>query len=167
MPYATTLAISGEPIGVLGVENTAAQLLTPQDEEFLQAVSDQVAQALERARLMEQTQRSAIELQAVAEVGTATATILEPQFLLQRVVDLTKDRFGLYHAHVYLLDEEDNNLVLTAGAGTIGQSMVLDRWSIPLEKEDSDRRSDCPDAPGSNHVRCRKRAGFSQKSLAA
>ncbi len=98
---------------------------------------NQVAQALERARLMEQTQRSAVELQAVAEVGTATATILEPQSLLQRVVDLTKDRFGLYHAHIYLLEEDENNLVLTAGAGTIGRSMVLEGWSIPFEKEDS------------------------------
>ena len=137
MPYTTTLAVSGEPIGILGVEHGAAQLLTPQDEEFLQAVSDQVAQALERARLMEQTQRSAVELQAVAEVGTATATILEPQSLLQRVVDLTKDRFGLYHAHIYLLEEEENVLVLTSGAGTIGRSMVLEGWTIPFEKEDS------------------------------
>ncbi len=69
-------------------------------------------------------------------MGTATATILEPQSLLQRVVDLTKDRFGLYHAHIYLLEETENNLVLTAGAGTIGQSMVLEGWSIPFDKED-------------------------------
>jgi signal transduction histidine kinase len=112
-------------------------MLTPQDEEFLHAISEQVAQALERARLMEQTQRSAVELQAVAEVGTATATILEPQSLLQRVVDLTKDRFGLYHAHIYLLEESDNSLLLTAGAGTVGQSMVLEGWSIPFDREDS------------------------------
>ena len=136
-PFATTLAVRGEPIGVLGVEQANAQVLTSQDEEFLQAISNQVAQALERARLMEQTQRSAVELQAVAEVGTATATILEPRSLLQRVVDLAKDRFGLYHAHIYLLEESDNSLVLTAGAGTIGHSMVLEGWSIPFDREDS------------------------------
>jgi PAS domain S-box-containing protein len=135
--HTTTLAVRGEPIGMLGIEPETHQMLSPQDEEFLQAISDQVAQALERARLMEQTQRSAVELQAVAEVGTATATILEPQSLLQRVVDLTKDRFGLYQAHIYLLDEADNSLVLTAGAGTIGRSMVLEGWSIPFDREDS------------------------------
>ncbi len=135
--FSTTLSVQGEPIGALGIAQEATQTLSPQDEEFLRAISDQVSQALERARLMEQTQRSAVELQAVAEVSTATSTILEPQSLLQRVVDLTKDRFGLYHAHIYLLEDAENNLVLTAGAGTIGQSMVLEGWSIPFDKEDS------------------------------
>jgi putative methionine-R-sulfoxide reductase with GAF domain len=77
------------------------------------------------------------DLEIVAEVGTATATILESNRLLQEVVDLTKERFHLYHSHIYLLDEKGENLVLTAGAGEPGRIMVAEGRSIPLDREQS------------------------------
>ncbi len=77
------------------------------------------------------------DLEIVAEVGTATATILETDKLLQEVVDLTKERFKLYHSHIYLLDEEARLLVLTAGAGEPGRVMVAEGRSIPLDREQS------------------------------
>jgi PAS domain S-box-containing protein len=40
------------------------------------------------------------DLATVAEVGTATSSILEVDQLLQNVVDLTKERFNLYHSHM-------------------------------------------------------------------
>jgi len=77
------------------------------------------------------------DLAIVAEVGTATSTILESKRLLQEVVDLTKERFNLYHSHIYLLDEEGKNLVLTAGAGEPGRVMVAEGRSISLDREQS------------------------------
>ncbi|MBL8102037.1 MAG: GAF domain-containing protein, partial [Anaerolineales bacterium] len=77
------------------------------------------------------------DLATVAEVGTATATILESKQLLQEVVNLTKERFNLYHSHIYLLDEAGENLVLTAGAGEPGRIMVAEKRSIPLDREQS------------------------------
>jgi signal transduction histidine kinase len=112
-------------------------VLSQNDEAFLLAVSEQVAQAMERARLIEQTQKAAVELQAVADVSTATSTILNPEELLQSVVDLTKRNFGLYHAHVYLLDDVGKNLDLVVGAGEIGRSMAAEGWGISLDEENS------------------------------
>jgi methyl-accepting chemotaxis protein len=77
------------------------------------------------------------DLAIVAEVGTASATILESKRLLQEVVDLTKERFNLYHSHIYLLDEGGQNLVLASGAGETGRQMVLEGHSIPLDREQS------------------------------
>ena len=77
------------------------------------------------------------DLETVAEVGTATATILDTHHLLQEVVDLTKERFGLYHSHIYLLDEDGKNLVLAAGAGEAGRIMVSREHAIPLDREQS------------------------------
>lgn len=85
----------------------------------------------------EDVRRRAAELATVAEVSTATSTILETKRLLQEVVDLTKERFNLYHSHIYLLDEEGKNLVLTAGAGEPGRIMVSEKRSIPLDREQS------------------------------
>ncbi|MBC7813540.1 MAG: PAS domain-containing protein, partial [Burkholderiales bacterium] len=53
------------------------------------------------------------------------------------VSDLTRESFELYHAHVYLLDEARENLVLTAGAGETGRTMKARGHSIPLNREQS------------------------------
>ncbi len=76
-------------------------------------------------------------LETVAEISTVTSTILESDKLLQVVVDLSKERFNLYHSHIYLLDEAGENLVLAAGAGGPGKQMVAEGRSIPLNREQS------------------------------
>ncbi|MBI2332521.1 MAG: GAF domain-containing protein, partial [Chloroflexi bacterium] len=77
------------------------------------------------------------DLATVAEMGTISSAILETSRLLQTVVDLTKDRFNLYHSHVYLLDDTGENLVLTAGAGEPGRIMSAEKRSIPVSREQS------------------------------
>lgn len=81
--------------------------------------------------------KRALELATVAKVGTAATTILEPEELLQSVVDLTKSDFDLYHAHIYLLNESGDALELAAGAGEIGRQMVAQGWRILLNSERS------------------------------
>src|SRR5512138_383616 len=76
-------------------------------------------------------------LSSVAEVSTAASTILETDKLLQQVVDLAKERFGFYHAHIYLLNEAGDTLVLASGAGEVGHQMVGEGRSIPLDREQS------------------------------
>ncbi|MCB0165860.1 MAG: GAF domain-containing protein [Anaerolineae bacterium] len=129
------ISLGGEVIGQLGIQQTSAdQPLSAEDQEFLSLVVDQVSEAMERARLLEQTQKRAIELETVAQVGTIAATTLEVETLLQTVVDLTKSSFGLYHTHIYLLNEREDTLVLAAGAGEIGRQLVSRSWMIPRDK---------------------------------
>jgi GAF domain-containing protein len=56
---------------------------------------------------------------------------------MQQVVDLTKERFNLYHAHLYLLNESKTHLVLTSGAGDIGAKMVAEGRRIASSQEQS------------------------------
>jgi PAS domain S-box-containing protein len=77
------------------------------------------------------------ELQTVAQVGTAAATILEPERLLQEVVDLTKNQFELYHAHIYLLDKAGDALLLHTGSGEVGRQMAAEGRKISLLQEKS------------------------------
>lgn len=81
--------------------------------------------------------KRAVELATVAQVGTAASTTLDPDILLQQVVDLTKASFDLYHAHIYLLEREQEKLVLTAASGAIGRQMVALGHQIPLAQEQS------------------------------
>lgn len=74
------------------------------------------------------------QLATVTDVSAAASTILEPQQLVQVVVDLTKEKFGLYHAQIYLLDGEAQILRLTAGAGEAGKQMRREGWQIALNQ---------------------------------
>src|SRR5690606_20007972 len=85
------------------------------------------------ARVDERTR----DLQIVADVSQSATTILNLDDLLQAVSNLTKERFGLYHAHIYLLDDAGENLVLAAGAGEAGRAMKTRGHSIPLNREHS------------------------------
>ncbi|MBN2390197.1 MAG: MEKHLA domain-containing protein [Anaerolineae bacterium] len=91
----------------------------------------------ERKQAEAEIEKRASELQTVAEVSTAASTILEPDRLLGRVVELTKANFGLYHAHIYLIDEADESLVLAAGAGEAGQQMLAQGWQIAVDSATS------------------------------
>lgn len=72
------------------------------------------------------------ELRAVSDVGVAAAATLDVDRLLSAAADLTKENFNLYHAHIYLLEEDKTTLALRAGAGAIGRRMVRERRTIPI-----------------------------------
>jgi signal transduction histidine kinase len=133
------LAVRGTMIGTLGIENDPERPLSDEDKEFLTAISVQVAEALEMARLLDTTQEALVtqerlstELRTVAEVSTVASTIMERDRLLQNVVDLTKTSFNLYHVHLYLLNEAEDMLSLVAGADQVGRLMTLEENHIPI-----------------------------------
>jgi GAF domain-containing protein/HAMP domain-containing protein len=64
-------------------------------------------------------------LQTAAEVTRATTSVLDPDELLRQVVELVRERFNLYYAGLFLLDEERRWAVLRAGTGEAGQRMLI------------------------------------------
>jgi PAS domain S-box-containing protein len=137
--FTQPLAVRGTMIGAIGIQDDQERPLSEEDKEFLDAISGQVAEALEMARLLDTTQEALVtqerlstELRTVAEVSTVTSTIMERDRLLQNVVDLTKTSFNLYHAHLYLLNEAGDTLTLVAGADQVGRLMTLEENHIPI-----------------------------------
>jgi PAS domain S-box-containing protein len=81
--------------------------------------------------------RRARELNLVANIGTQVSAILEPGLMLQTVADRIQESFRLYHAHIYLVNENKDTLTLTGGAGEVGRKLVAQGWQIPLGQEQS------------------------------
>ncbi|MGQ0601682.1 MAG: GAF domain-containing protein [Anaerolineales bacterium] len=128
----------GDVIGTLGCDITdPARQFLPDEVALVENVAGQLAGAIDNLRLFEEAQRRANELETVVQVSTAASGTLDPQELLQTTVDLTKQNFRLYHAHVYVLNEVKDTLVLAAGAGEVGSAMVAQGWRIPASREQS------------------------------
>ncbi|MRR30008.1 PAS domain S-box protein, partial [bacterium] len=77
------------------------------------------------------------EMALAAELGAVISSLLEPAEVLQKVVDLTKTTFELYHTHIYLLNETGDTLTLASGAGDIGAQMVAEGRTISMSAEKS------------------------------
>jgi PAS domain S-box-containing protein len=138
------LAIGGEIIGMLGIETDLGAPLTSEERSLLDEISIQVAGALENARLSEQTrialsgqERLSSQLATVAEVSAIASTILEEEQLLQAVVDLSKIQFNLYHAQIFIFDENTQRLRLRAGSDQVGRLMVYEKYTLSLTNNES------------------------------
>ena len=76
-------------------------------------------------------------MRTAADIARRLGTILDPEQLLQEVVELIQSRFGLYHAHIYMLDEGADALKLATGSGEVGRVLRERGHSIALNAEKS------------------------------
>ncbi|MFN2157912.1 MAG: GAF domain-containing protein, partial [Anaerolineae bacterium] len=69
-------------------------------------------------------ERRALQLQTAAEVSHAVSSILDPDDLIRQVVNLVQERFNLYYAGLFLVDQVGEWAVLQAGTGEAGRQML-------------------------------------------
>ena len=89
-----------------------------------QTLAGQAAIALESMRLFEETQRRAVQLAVASEVARDATAILDVDQLLDETVHLISERFGFYHAGVFLVDNERKYAVLRAASSEGGRRML-------------------------------------------
>ncbi len=124
---------AGENIDIR-VDAGGERELTALSEAF-----DQMATQLRESigALESRVERRTRDLQTILDVNRQVTTVLNVERVLQDVVDLTKERFGLYHAHIYAMSEDREALVLTSGAGHTGRQMVAEERVISLDNLNS------------------------------
>lgn len=79
------------------------------------------------------------QLQAAADVSTVASSILDPRELVQKAVDLIRERFDLYYVGLFLVsealamsDEPGMWAYLQAGTGEAGRRMVGQRHKLKV-----------------------------------
>ncbi len=77
-------------------------------------------------------ERRATLLQAAAQVGRAITSILDPDELLERAVDIICEAYGFYYAGVFLIDETGKWAVLRAGYGAPGAAMLAEGYKLEV-----------------------------------
>lgn len=108
-----------EKIGKLSVQG-----LTSSDQESMElvsAVAERLSAHIENLRLFEETRAGQLELDkrarqlaAVAEISAVSSRELDIQKMLESVVYLTQRKFGLYHAHVFIYNQQTEILKIVA-----------------------------------------------------
>ncbi len=81
-------------------------------------------------RAVDTANRNASRLQTTTEVGQFAATLLDLQELFDRSVDLIQQRFGFYHVQVFMV--RDNQAELVASTGEAGQRLLANRHRLEV-----------------------------------
>lgn len=132
------IALRGETIGTLDIETPqSVREWSEDDREVLQAVADEVAVALEQARLMEEVHRRATQLRTAAEIARDATSLLDLDTLLRRAINLIRDRFGFYHVAVFLLDPSEEFFVLREATGEAGRQLKASGHKIARNSKSS------------------------------
>ena len=119
------ILIGEEVAGVIAVSRPfSSPPITGRERDLVVGVANQAAAAIQNARLLDQLQRRATQLAAAAEVAQSATAILDLEKLLDETVRHISERFGFYHAGVFLLDEAGEYAVLRAASSEGGQRML-------------------------------------------
>lgn len=115
---------STDEIGTLG---TAFNSMTTQLRDLVETLETRVRERTQQLAVQnESLQLRSRQLQTVAEVARSIVSTREVDTLLNQVTRLVSDRFGFYHAGIFLLDENNEYAVLRA-ANSEGGRRMLDR----------------------------------------
>jgi len=113
------LTVRGRPLGVMIARHVLPPGAKADEEQLLKIVADQVAIAVENARLYEGVMRRAAEQESLVESGRLLTGTLQVSGVLHRLSELVRSRFGADVARILISDDDVPGVFrLRAQAGT-------------------------------------------------
>lgn len=122
--YSVNLQVGSQQWATLRLLDESQNRRWTADEQLLiKQVTDQLALALENARLFQATKKQAQELAAVNEVVTAVSSTLELNAVLQIIAEKLLQLLSATRVGIALMNEEKTALILTADAKNFYESV--------------------------------------------
>ncbi len=127
--YALPILSQGELLGVLDLESPSPEAFSPANIPVLRTIVDQIAGAIARARLLEDSRRRAAELDLLSQVSRTALETEDLSALLGRIARFIQSRLGLSITAILLYDEAAGMCELAAHEGEIVVAVKIgERW---------------------------------------
>ncbi|MEK6754503.1 MAG: GAF domain-containing protein [Chloroflexota bacterium] len=127
------LKIEDRVLGVLDVQSNHKKAFHPNDLLILHALADNIARAVEGARLYSSLRRRADQLTLVSEVSKSVTSTLDLSELMRDAASLIHEKFGYPHVSLFTVHNNRRLIVYEAGSGK--RSKKLEGFSIHLDDE--------------------------------
>jgi len=132
---ATPLKLRDQVIGTLGIQEAdGGREWSPSEIALVEAVSEQVAQALESARLFADAQKSAQQMQALYEIGRIISRLGSLDETFQTLAEVLVEQVGYASSWLALVDDRTQTLKGIAGAGA-GVTKDIITEQVPLDPQ--------------------------------
>ncbi|MBN2502218.1 MAG: GAF domain-containing protein [Anaerolineales bacterium] len=127
------LISGGSVVGVMTLQDLHQEYrFTKAHLEIVTTIADVLAKVVQNNQLLNESERRAVQLQTAAEIARETSATMEHGRLLERAVNLIRDRFDFYHASVFLLDNEERFAVIRESTGEAGRQMLLNGHRLEI-----------------------------------
>jgi len=122
------LNAGAESIGALSIgSRDGATAYTRGQLELLQAIADQTAGAIVKARLLQETQQRARQLSTLNEITRQLTSTLELGPLLQNILENAVGILNCEAGSLFLLDEQTKELVFKVTVGPVAANLIGQR----------------------------------------
>lgn len=133
------LVAGGKVIGTLCTFKIIPTTFKQNTIDLMMTMGSQIGVIIENARLFAQTQTSEETLRrqneylaTSAEIGRLVTSTLDLDTLFDRTVSLIHERFGFYHAAIFIIDGSGFNAVLKSATGKAGEEMLVRKHFLPV-----------------------------------
>ncbi len=100
------LLVNDAVIGVLSIKSGLFNAFDDSEVAMLRSLSDHIALALEKTRLLEETQHQHARAQALQQVGSLIASSLSLTETLNTIIEQAATIMGAPHSHIYLTQSD-------------------------------------------------------------
>ncbi|MBI2332345.1 MAG: GAF domain-containing protein, partial [Chloroflexi bacterium] len=125
------LKIEDRILGALDVQSNQPSAFHPIDLLILRALADNVARAVEGAKLYSDLSRRANQLTLVSEVSKSVTSTLDLSQLMRDAAKLIHEKFGYPHVSLFTVHPNRRMIMYEAGSGK--RSKKLEGFTIPLD----------------------------------
>jgi len=127
------LIAGGDVVGIISLQDIENEhRFTEDDLVLFTTLAAPIAGAIHSARLLEESERRAIQLQTAAEIARDTSATLERSELLNNAINLVRERFNFYHASVFIIDNTGEYAFVEESTGEAGRQMVLEKHKLAV-----------------------------------
>ncbi len=111
------LVFKGRSVGLMTIDKHEPNFYTPEHAQLAGAVADQIAVAVQNARLYQEARERAQEMALLYETAQHISTVLDPDDLMAEIIAQVRRVFGYQIISIHLLDEQTGKLILAAHHG--------------------------------------------------
>lgn len=98
-------------------------MLKRQNRLFIERERDTANLEQQIIQATENVERRVVQIRTASDIARAISSLQDPKAILQQVVNQIRQQFSLYYVGVFLVNE-NQNAVLNAGTGEVGQKMI-------------------------------------------
>lgn len=128
---AIPLKIEDRVLGVLDVQSDKRNAFHPNDLLVLHALADNIARAVESARLYSEMRRRADQFALISEVSRSVTSTLDLSRFMRDAANLIHEKFG--YPHVSLFTVHPNRRLIVRQAGSGKRSREMEGYTISLD----------------------------------